>query len=85
MLHQHKVITLSKVAGVAGTGEHKQHNLIAVCDVLSSILTVEHKAVQPHLLNIWQLLWQAAAGQQLSYVCMLQAPAVLLVLYNSPS
>lgn len=49
-----------------GLSEANEQDLIAVCDVLSAILAVEHRSVQPHLADIWQLLWQAAAGEQLT-------------------
>ena len=44
------------------SAQNRQHELVAVCDVLSAILAVEHRAVQPHLSDIWQLLWLAAEG-----------------------
>ncbi|KAL0022263.1 hypothetical protein WJX77_011953 [Trebouxia sp. C0004] len=43
-----------------GSSEHRQCELVAVCGVLSAILAVEHRAVQPHLAHIWHLLWLAA-------------------------
>lgn len=64
--HQH--------ACYAGPGEAKQEGANAVCDVLSAVLRVEHRAVQPHLADIWHLLWQAAAGQQ-SRLCIMLQPS----------
>ena len=46
----------------AGSLDRRQRELVAVCDVLSALLAVEHRAVQPHLNDIWQLLWLAAQG-----------------------
>lgn len=46
----------------AGTDSAQQQELVAVCNILSAILSVEHRAVQPHLADIWQLLWLAARG-----------------------
>lgn len=63
--HQH--------ACCAGPGEAEQEGVNAVCDVLSAVLRVEHRAVQPHLADIWRLLWQAAAGQQ-SCSCIVLHP-----------
>lgn len=40
----------------------QQQELVAACNVLSAILSVEHRAVQPHLADIWRLLWLAARG-----------------------
>ena len=48
---------------LAGSSEQRQRELVAVCGVLSAILAVEHRAVQPHLAHIWQLLWLAAQGK----------------------
>ncbi|KAL0041979.1 hypothetical protein WJX79_010815 [Trebouxia sp. C0005] len=45
---------------LSGSTEQRQRELVAVCGVLSAILAVEHRAVQPHLAHIWQLLWLAA-------------------------
>ncbi len=48
---------------LAGSSQQRQRELVAVCGVLSAILAVEHRAVQPHLAHIWQLLWLAAQGK----------------------
>lgn len=42
----------------------QQQELVAACNILSAILSVEHRAVQPHLADIWRLLWLAARGKE---------------------
>lgn len=59
---------------LAGSSEKRQRELVAVCGVLSAILAVEHRAVQPHLAHIWHLLWLAAQGKHPH----LQSSAVLV-------
>lgn len=58
---------LSLYAAVSSV--QRQQDIVAACDVVSAILAVEHRAVQPHLADIWQLLWTAAQGDCLS-LCM---------------
>ena len=52
---------LTWVPGIAGG---QQQELTAICNILSAVLAVEHRAIQPHLIQIWQLLWVAAKGGQ---------------------
>ena len=55
-------VHLSTWNGAADSDEERQQDLAAVCDVVSAILAVEHRSVQPHLTDIWQMLWLAAEG-----------------------
>ena len=67
----------------AGSSEQRQRELVAVCGVLSAILAVEHRAVQPHLAHIWQLLWLAAQGKypHLQAAAILAKTVMLLLLF----
>lgn len=60
----HVSLFLTYDSGVAGGESVQQEELVAVCNILSAILSVEHRAVQPHLAHIWQLLWLAARGEE---------------------
>lgn len=74
-----------KQTGIAGSTEQRQRELVAVCGVLSAILAVEHRAVQPHLAHIWQLLWLAAQGEQphLQKAAVLVKTMMLLLVLTS--
>ena len=61
--NKHKAEMRAKQNCLAGSSEQRQRELVAVCGALSAILAVEHRAVQPHLAHIWQLLWLAAQGK----------------------
>ncbi len=68
---------------LAGSSEERQRELVGVCGVLSAILAVEHRAVQPHLAHIWQLLWLAAQGKHphLQTAAVLVKTMMLLLLF----
>ena len=72
-----------KQIGIAGSSEQRQRELVAVCGILSAILAVEHRAVQPHLAHIWQLLWLAAQGKHphLQIAAILAKILMLLLLF----
>ena len=54
-------------AACTGQGAATHGEVTAICDVLSALLAVEHRAVQPHLSHIWQLLWLVAQGTALMH------------------